>query len=482
MRRLRSTQISAPVLGMMVVALTLVAFVAVYQKDRFAGMVRGGDEIQATFARTPDLSPNNSLVKIADVEVGLVTGVEAQDDGTTVVTMKVDDGIVERLGSEPRARVRAAIILGGRHFVELQPSGGGEFGGQIPVTATANPEELGDVFRALGPDARDGIRTSVERLDQALQNGAGESLQRALKVAPATGRTAIPVFKGLQGTRPGQDLSTLVPHINALAEALASDQAQLDRLISGLQGTAEGLNRARDPLARAISDLPDTLPQAQDALDSVTSILHTLQSTASSARPTVRELRPLLVELDVALRRGGPVIRELRPLLDDSLPVAQDLVPAARSGNEVLDNLSGPVIERISGPVLDTVVFDFHGTGGYEGNGNDNLLYEELGYLMARGANMSKYVDKNGSFLALALGGGVSSVGGTDISLVQLMRELGVPQFEFDPMGMNEPGSSVYENRPPSPGTAEVPSSEAPSPTADDPLGDALGELLGGSR
>lgn len=479
----RIGRLSSPVLGIVVVALTLASFFVVYQKDRIAGMVRGGEEVQATFARKPDLVPNVSKVKIADVEVGIVTALESQEDGTTVVTMKVDDEAIGQLGADPEARVRAAMILGGRHFVELQPSGPGEFDGDIPVSATSNPEELGDVLRAVGPDAREGIRTTADRLGAALRNGGSDALRRALEHAPHTGGPAIPVFQGLQGTRPRRDLSTLVPNINAVADALASDQDRLDRIILGLDGTAEGLARSREPLARTLGDLPATLPRARRSLDAVTSVLHTVQETAESARPTVRELGPLLDELDVALRRGAPVVRELRPLLAETLPVAQDLVPVADSGNRTLGHLDGPVIDRISGPVLETVVSDFHGTGPYEGNGNDNLLYQEVGYLAARGANMSKFVDKNGSFLALALGAGASSVGGTDLSLVQLLTELGVPMPGFDPLGMRDPGSSVYPAPTgPDAGGGDEGQAEEPAPSGDDPLGDALGQLLGGAR
>lgn len=123
--------------------------------------------------------------------------------------------------------------------------------------------------------------------------------------------------------------------------------------------------------------------------------------------------------------KARPVVAELRPLLHDLRPVVDQLVPTAREATATLDNIEGPVMNRLKGPVKTTVTSSWHGTGYYEGNGNDHKFYEEVGYLAARAANLSQYGDKNGSLVALALGVGVSSIGGIDISLVDYLRAMG---------------------------------------------------------
>lgn len=485
----------ATTIGILLVALTVAAFVVVYQKDRYATYMRSGESVEVHFDRAPNVQPFVSPVKIADVEVGKVTGLREAEDGTTVVTAKVDQAVVDRLGAEPTARVRANLILGGRHHLELVPSDKGRFTGTIPTSRTAPTEELGDVLQAFGPDARQGMRSALERLDTTLDAPTEKLLQDVLRKAPDTGGPAIPVFRGVRGTRPDQDLATLVPDLRNLAEGMGSDQRRLNALASGLEGTTDALARSRRPLSRAIEDLPRTLPQGRAALDDVTSVLNEVQRTASTARPTVRALRPLLSELDLALREGRPVVRDLRPLLDDTLPVARDLVPLSAQARRTLGNLDGPVIERLRGPVVDFVNDDWHGTGKYEGNGNDNPLYKEVGYLTARAANQSKFVDRNGTFLSLALGAGATSVGGTSINLYQHLRDLGMPQIQFDPMGGLQPGSSsddpeialVPESHGPGGATAprpmERPTQRSAGANSGDPLGDALSLLTsGGSR
>lgn len=476
---IRGLHLSATTIGVLVAVMTLASFVIVYQKDRISTDLRGGDGISAAFSTKPDLVPDESKVKIASVVVGIVTGVDSKSNGTSLVTMKLDPGVVDRLGSDPSARVRATLLLGGRHYVDLEPSGQGTFDGTIPAARTAGPVELGDVLRIFQPDARKGMRSSIRRLDQVLKHGGARALQRSLRAAPGTGGPAIPVFHAVQGTRPGQDLSTLIPNLNSLATAMASNRTRLRRLVSGLDGTTNALGRSRDSFAQTVGEMPASLPHARRALDSVTSVFKRLTTTASSARPVVRRLGPLLDSLDGALKTGKPVVHELRPLLHQTLPVVRDLVPTAKSGRDVLHNLSGSVIRRIRGPVVESVNSDFHGTGRYAGNGNNKPMYQVLGYLAARGANMSKYVDKNGSFLALALGAGVSSVGGTDISITQLLKELGVPQLKIDPLGETKPGSSSF----PAPGSGPTSgtSPRAPARTPTNPLSHALGNLLGGN-
>lgn len=481
----RSFLRSSAGIGLVILLVTGLAFVLVYQKDRIRAGLRSGDTVTAVFASRPDLDPSISTVKIADVEVGTVTAVGPGSNGTTVVEMKVDDGIVEDLGSAPTARVRSTIILGGRHFVELKPSPTGTFAGEIPVEATAGPEELGDVLRALDGNSRKGLQDTIRNLAGALDGGGDRALRDVLREAPDVGRPAIGTLRAVRGTNPATDLRTLVPDLRNLAAALGSDRRRLDSLVNGADGTTEGLARASDDLAATIAQLPTTLPRTRETLDSTTGILVKLEDTAASARPVVKALGPVLDELDAALRVGGPVVRDLRPLLLEAQPLAADLTPTVEDADDVLRNLDGSVIKRVKGPVVDAVTEDYHGVGEYQGNGNDNALYKELAYLAARGANQSKFVDKNGTFLALALGAGLSSVGGTDLSLVQMMQELGVPLPTFDPLGSMEQGSSAD----PSPGAPVVGEDDASgaSPVdrgrgVPDPLGEALGELVGGAR
>lgn len=428
LRRIRRPRSSVAV-GVLVMAIIAVAFVAVYQKESIKVMLSSGDTVTAEFSRDYKLVPADSDVKIAGVAVGKVSDIEQGDQGRSVVSMKLDDAAASKLGGNPSAAIRPTTVLGGKYYVELQPSGDGQAydGDTIPASRTTIPVELDKVLAAVPPPAQEGIRTTAKQLDRTLESGGREALQDILRDAPSALRPAGAVLSAAQGSRPGgTDLSRLVTNVDSLAATITRRDGQLGGIVDSLSEVSAGLSSARQPLAKTVQGLPETLESTRSGVRSLRGTLDRLTTTAGDARPAIQKLTPLLDKLDPVARQARPLVEDLRPLLRDLRPAAEELVPTAERGTRTLDNLSGPVLDRVKGPISDTVLSPWHGKGFYRGNGSNNPFYKEVGYLVAGAANLSKYSDRNGAMVALSAGVGLSTPGGTDLTTEKLFSSLGV--------------------------------------------------------
>ena len=423
---LRRRRPSPTAIGAVMLALVVVVLLAVYQKERIGTLLMRGEEVKAEFARGYRLAPYRSEVKVAGVVVGKVTEVRPVRS-RSLVTMKVDGDTLSRLGTAPSAIIRPTTLLGGNYYVQLTPGGqrGRPGSAPIPVSRTSTPVELDQILAALPRTARQSVKNTTRLTDRTLSAGAGRAAGDLLEDAPDTLRPAHDVLSGLRGTRPEEDLSILVPNLNAAAVAMTREDGRLGRIVDNLHIVGGTLNSSRDPLAETLSTLPQTLTETRAGLNDLHQTLGHLETTARDARPAVRELGPLLERTDPVLARARPLVADLRPVLRDARPTVAELVPTVPLADRTLGNVRGPVLDRVNGPITKTVLSSWEGTGAYEGNGGTgHLFYEEVGYLAAHAADLSKYGGRNGRMLGLGLGVGVSSVGGNDPGTAKLLQPL----------------------------------------------------------
>lgn len=418
--------------GITVLVVLLLFALLAFNRPRVETTLAGGETLNAEFSRAYKLAPYQSVVKLAGVKVGMVVGVDGADgaDGGSVVEMKLDDGVLEKLGTAPRANIRPTLVLGGKYYVELVREGQAgkpAEGSTIPVKRTSVPVELDQVLSAITPDAADAIGGTVQSLDATFGAKGRKATQRLLDDAPVTLRGTKDVLAGLRGNHPDDDLTGVVVGLQNTAAALNRDPGQWRGILDDLASTSAALADGARPLAAAIDDGPETLTETRAGLADLDGTLVRLETTARSFRPTARELAPLLGELDPVLVRARPVLADARAVARDARPVVQDLVPTADDATELLDDVSGPVLDRLSGPVTDAVLSPWHGTGRYQGGGNDHRLYEETGYLLANFADVFKFHDKNGAMGRLMAGVGLSTPGGIlGYSLEELLEGSGM--------------------------------------------------------
>lgn len=406
------------------IAIALLAF-----KAPITTFFRPGASIEAEFARNYQMVVDETKVKVSGLEVGVVDGVRYTDHRTAIVSMKVDRSALDGLGTAPSAEISPLTVLGGRYTVELQHGGGtGSFtGGFIPLNRTKLPVELDRVLEALPKPTRESVRDDVANLDATLRNG-GADVRTLVSDLPSTMRPADATLRGLQGTRPGVDLSSLVSDVDSTARVLSIHDGQLADIVRNLQATTSVLAQQSRPLAQGIDTLPTTLSTTRDGLAGLDGTLTRLKQTAEDFQPAAAQLDPLLRRLNPVLVDAQPLLRDLRPLVDDARPAVRDLVPVAQQGTQILNDVRGPVIDRVKGPIADKLMNTWHGTGPYANSGGgmqaDHKFYEEIGYMAANLDRASSTQDSQGSLLGFQVGVNLGSVQGLPFTLQNLMAQV----------------------------------------------------------
>jgi phospholipid/cholesterol/gamma-HCH transport system substrate-binding protein len=418
-------KVSALKLGVIVLVAILLAGVALFEKDRISTALRSGDIVKVQFAQDYHLQPFVSQVKIAGVVLGVVKSVSRNEDGTALVELKVDEGVVDKLGATPSAALRPTTILGGKYYVDLVPGGPRkQFTGTIPVGRTKTPVELQHLADALQPDAVKGIRSSTSQLDETLKAGADSAIDRLLADAPETLDAATPVLQGMQGQNPLVDLPNVVRGLRSTANALNDEPGQLDSILVNLEKFTSTLDSRRTELAESIDRLPKTLDNANDGLSRLSGTLAKLRDTAGPARPSVRELDRFLAKAEPVLARTRPLMTDLRSLLTDTRPLVDELVPVAQGTQGVFDDVRGPVLDRVNGPIMKMVLSPFKGTGIYAGGGSEHPFYKEVAFMFSTMDRASALTDGNGVAVGLQPGLGGASIAGTPINFEQLLSTL----------------------------------------------------------
>jgi phospholipid/cholesterol/gamma-HCH transport system substrate-binding protein len=426
----RMPTFSTKILGLIVIGAVLLGGVGAFSKDRIATWFTPGDTINAEFSRDYKLVPYKDVVKLAGVRVGEVTGVSKSDRGTTIVSMHVDSGVAQKLGDAPSAAIRPTLVVGGIYDVALTSGGlGNEFpsGGTIPLQRTSVPVELDRVLSTLDRPAQRGLQTSIKQTEGTLAQGGQPSLQQLLHVAPGTFAPAGAVLSAANGTRPGTDIPQIVVGLERTAAVLNRRDGQLGSILDSLDKTTGALAAASRPLADTINKAPATLRTTRAGLADLQGTLDRLQDTAPAFEPSAKALTPVLDDLDPVLARTRPVVSDLNTLLKGTRPLVKQLDPTAGQVTQVLDDVKGPVLDRVNGPIMDTFNNPWHGTGIYNGGGDDHKFYQEVAYLTSVGAGVFQYKDNNGGESRLMAGVGLNTpVGGTkNFSLYQWLVGLG---------------------------------------------------------
>lgn len=405
----------------------------------------GGRTVTAQFADTYKLRAHDSSVKISGLTVGTVTDIDRNEDGTSTVTMKIDDEALATVGAQPIAKIEPRTLLGGRYAVELHAGGGeGRFDGRIPLARTSAPVELDRIAEALPATAREALQGLTGTAGATLKSSDDE-LNGLLTTAPGVLEPGTDVVEAVRGTRPRQDLPALVKDLNTTADVLTRDKGQLRDIAANLNRTSSVLAERRGELSATLADLPATIHRTRLGLDGLTDSVTELEGTAAELRPSAPKLARLIDDLDPLLAQAEPLMADLKPLLRDARPAVEDLVPTARTGTGVLKNLHGPVLDRVNGPVARFVLNPWKGTGPYQGGAGgymaDHKFYEELAYMATNIDRASMSQDQRGSTLAFQAGVGLSSLSGLPFDLDSLVT------LALDQAGITGAlRSSIFEN------------------------------------
>lgn len=465
-RRLASAlHLSSARMGVVILVMTLLVAVALFNKDRINSALMGGDTITVHFDRAYKLRAHTSQVKVAFVVVGKVTAVETDGDGAAV-ELKVERDVLDSLGSAPTATIRPTTLLGGSYFVDLQPGGDpGRFtAASIPVERTTVPVELDKVARALQPDARSGVRGTVRELDNALGEDGERALRDLVQTLPATLDPAADVLDAAQGLHPRTDLADLASGMENLGRELSERDGQLDAILTDLATTTSVLDGRSTEIAAAVDALPGALASTETGLSDLSGSLGTLRQVAADTRPLARQLGETLDVAGPVVEEARPLVADLRSLVKDARPLVDGLVPTAAGADEVLTDLEGKVLDRVDSKVMPWLHAKYAGgKAPYADTSSDRPMYEELAYTFATLDRASGMVDKNGHAVSFQPGIGSGSISGVPISVEQMFKSLTEAFYLPRPVDTLPPGAG---------------GAGAPSATLDN----LLSGLLGGGR
>ena len=311
MRRNQKRRISPVAAGLIGLAVMCVAIYFAFTKDvpfsspyEVEAVVKTGNQIQT-----------GSFVRIAGVNVGEVTEVEAVGDGEQAARIHMaiqDKG--RPIHKDATLKIRPRILLEGNFFVDLQPGSPSApelaEGETIPIQNTAGPVQFDEVLGTFTSDVRKDLRLLLRELSAAYDGGGAEAIKRTYEfTGPAYRSTAI-VNDATLGRNPG-DLSGYIAGAARVAEGFDRNRAQLKSLITDLRTTAGAFAEEDQELSRAIAELPRTLRAGRPALARLNGALPSLRRFTAALRPGVRSSGP-------ALDAQVPFVRQLRGLVQES--------------------------------------------------------------------------------------------------------------------------------------------------------------------
>lgn len=215
--------------------------------------------VRAAFDDVIDLTENGA-VKIADVQVGRITGIELTDDLRALVTMEVSPDV--ELPSEVQARLRKTSVLGER-YVELVPvpGSGGTYESGTLLTDTRVVPELEEVV-ATSTDLL--VAISADVLAGAIEAGA-----TGLEGRGDTLGGLLDDLESLVGTYDANsdDVVRLLVGLDAFLDTVGPQAALHGEALATAADFARVLAEEDDRLVDALQDVQDLATTGTDIID-----------------------------------------------------------------------------------------------------------------------------------------------------------------------------------------------------------------------
>ncbi len=400
-----------------IVVLIVFAY-AVYTK--FANPFARPFTIHAVFSSANGLQ-SGSLVRIAGVNVGKVTGVSIEPgcqsaDQTPVacraadVTMQIDsDGLP--IHQDARFAIRPRIFLEGNFFVDVSPGTPSApiapDGHTFPIQQGVEPVQLDQVLTSLQANTRRNLQTLLQQYGKAVVT-AGPSYNRSIRYwLPAYQYSALVAHDAL-GIAPN-DLSNYIAAQGTVAGALNANPADLRSLITDLNTTANAFARQSAALRDTIIQLPRTLSAAIPAFNALNAAFPPLRQLAVALLPGVKSTGPAIdasLPFITQLRRlVAP--SELQGLVSDLSPTVPALAQLAHETIPLMKNQVRPAsscVANVIFPWSQLTVPDphFNAANGFPPR---KVYVEAVDYLPGL-AGESRNFDANGPFIRILGPGG----------------------------------------------------------------------------
>jgi phospholipid/cholesterol/gamma-HCH transport system substrate-binding protein len=383
-----------------------------------------GYELHAALENAATLKPN-SLVRIAGVNVGKVSSVEAHGN-IAEATFNVEEDALP-IHEDATIKVRPRLFLEGNFFLDLHPGSPSapelKSGSTLPVTQTSTAVQIDELLTSLQSDTRTNLKRALKGYGEALNavpttsedasqdpdvqglTGA-QAINETFRYGGKAGRTSAIVNQALLGQH-AHDLSNLIRAQRDVFTKLASTDGALSDLITNFNTTADAFASESSNLSASIHELAPTLQEAEPSLRHLNDALPFARRLAQESLPGIREL-------PATIRAGSPWLVQagklLRPNeLGDTAHLLAAAAPGlARAGHASLKlfpqvGLFSRCVSHNLVPAGNVAIDDAGGAYPFS-TGQPNI--REFFYGASQLAGESQGFDGNGPFVRFQAGGG----------------------------------------------------------------------------
>jgi phospholipid/cholesterol/gamma-HCH transport system substrate-binding protein len=317
--------------GAIGIVLIMIFSYAAYTK--FANPFANPYTVKAVFANANGLQ-SGSLVRIAGVNVGTVTGVSTEPGCHTAakdpkacnaaeVTMTIQGNGLP-IHDDATFAIRPRIFLEGNFFVDISPGTPNApvagTGHTFPIQQGVEPVQFDQVLTGLQSNTRQNLQILLQQYGKAVKVG-GPAYNRSIQYwLPAYEYSAI-VAHDFLGTQT-HDLSRYIAAQGEVAGAINTHPEELKSLVTDFNTTANAFAREQASLRQTIVQLPRTLSTAIPAFNALNAAFPPLRRFATALIPGVKTT-PYTVD------KSLPFITQLRLLVQPSEleGLTQDLKP-----------------------------------------------------------------------------------------------------------------------------------------------------------
>ena len=333
------------------IGIILIALFSYGAYSKFANPFASQYTVHAVFSNANGVSPG-SLVRIAGVNVGKVTGVSTEPGCKSAsstptacqaadVTMEIDNTGLP-IHTDARFAIRPRIFLEGNFFVDISPgtpsaptAGDGH---TFPIQQGVEPVQLDQVLTSLQAGTRQNLQTLLQQYGKALTE-SGQSFNRSIQWwLPAYQYTAL-VSHDLLGLQP-HDLSNYLAAQGTVAGAIDTHPNNLKSLVTDFNTTANAFARENVALRNTVIQLPRTLSAATPAFTALNAAFPPLRELArtlipgvKSTGPTIDASLPFITQLRLLVQpaelRG--LTADLRPTVPALAKLTEETIPFMKS-------------------------------------------------------------------------------------------------------------------------------------------------------
>jgi phospholipid/cholesterol/gamma-HCH transport system substrate-binding protein len=330
----------------------------------------------------PDVStlPQNSPVKVDDVTVGSVSGVEAiqRPDGTFFAAVQVSlDGNVD-LPANVTAKVAQTSLLGSQH-IELAPpvegpdTGRLAEGAEIPIDRASSYPTTEQVLASLGMVVNKGNLGALQDITDETYNAVvgrsgtfGELLPRLAELTASLDRQTGDIIAAIEGVdrfagilaRSKDSLGRALDTLPEALEVLNDNRAQIVDAFAALRGFATVASRVlQETKTDFAADMKDLYPVIKSANDHVDYVIKSLEFLPTFPfhydylKNAVRgDYLNVYTTFDLTLRRVGESVFTTSKGLDPNMKRISEVVNPPDFLTGALANLSGQAADPFKIP------------------------------------------------------------------------------------------------------------------------------------